>query len=75
MDSLDVPKKTFMSNHCNYYYDDMPFSLKNAKVIYQPLMDAIFSHHIGWNLEVYVDKIIMKTTEGRSHVADLEDVL
>lgn len=52
MDSLDAPKTTFMSNHGNYYNNVMPFNLKNVGATYQRLMDDVFSHQIGMNLEV-----------------------
>lgn len=44
MDPLDAPKIAFMLNQCNnYYYNVMPFRLKNVGTIYQQLMDAFFS--------------------------------
>lgn len=61
MDPLDALKKTFMSNHGNYYYNVMPFILKNIGTTYQQFMDVVFSHQIGRNLEVYVDDMIVKT--------------
>lgn len=75
MDPLNEPNTAFMLNHGNYYYNDMPFSLKNIGSIYQWLMDTDFSHQVGRNLEVYVDEIIVKTTEEHSRAADLKDVL
>lgn len=44
MNPIDAPKTTFMSNHGDYYYNAMPFSLKNANATYQRLMDVIFAH-------------------------------
>lgn len=38
-------------------------------------MNDVLSHHIGINLKVYVDEIIVKTIEGRNHAKNLEDVL
>lgn len=43
MDPLDVRKTTFTLNHCNYYYNIMPFNLKNIGATYQLLMDVIFA--------------------------------
>lgn len=74
MDLVDAPKITFISNHGNYY-NGMPFGLKNASVTYERLMDVVFSKQIGRNMEFYIDDIIVKTSEGRIHVADLEDIL
>lgn len=46
MDPFDVPKISFMSNHGNYYYDVMPFELKNVSSTYQMIMGIVFSKHI-----------------------------
>lgn len=35
MDPLHAPKATFMSNQGNYYYNVMPFDLKNAGATHQ----------------------------------------
>lgn len=37
------PKMTFTSNHGNYYYNAMPFRLKNIDATYHRLMDAMLS--------------------------------
>lgn len=44
-DPLHVLKTSFMSNHGTYYYNVMPFGLKNADATYQRLMDANFPLH------------------------------
>lgn len=75
MDPFDIPKTTFMSNHANYYYNVMPLGLKNVGTTYHRLMDAVFSHKMGSNLEVYIDDMIVNPVEGHSHALDLEDIL
>lgn len=75
MDAFDTPKTTFILNHGNYYHNVMPFDLKNADATYQWLMDVMFTHQIGRNLEVYIDNMIVKTIENLSHTKDLEDIL
>ena len=35
MDPMDTTKTFFMSNHDNYYYNVMPFKLKNIGATYQ----------------------------------------
>lgn len=75
VDHMDAPITSFMSNHEKYYYNVMPFCLKNASATYQWLMDATFVHLIGRNLEVCVDDIIFKTTKGHSRADDQEDIL
>ncbi|RDX84446.1 hypothetical protein CR513_34499, partial [Mucuna pruriens] len=57
---LDADKMTFMTDEPTYYYQVIPFSLKNAWATYQRLMDKVFAKHIGHNLEVYVDDMVVK---------------
>nr|KYP59744.1 Transposon Ty3-I Gag-Pol polyprotein [Cajanus cajan] len=51
----DEVHTSFISDHANYCYWVMPFSLKNAGATYQRLMDKVFHQQIGRNTEVYVD--------------------
>lgn len=61
MGLIDAPKMAFMSNHNNYYYNIMPFRIKNVGTTYQRLMDAVFFKKLRHNLEVYIDGMIVKT--------------
>ena len=53
----------------------MPFGLKNAGATYQRLMNHVLQDHIGKNVEVYVDDIIVKSQKSEQHVRDLEQIL
>lgn len=64
-----------MSNHGNYYYNVVPFGLKNANAIYKQLMDAVFSNNIWYNLDIHIDEMVVNTFEGGNHAIDLEDIL
>ncbi|KAK2397192.1 hypothetical protein QL285_058795 [Trifolium repens] len=75
MNPTDAPHTAFMTNTCNYFYNVMPFGLKNAGATYQRLMDRVFSEQIGKNLEVYIDDMVVKTTEKGEHDQDLSDIL
>ncbi|XP_045791855.1 uncharacterized protein LOC123886594 [Trifolium pratense] len=75
MNPIDACHTAFMSNTCNYFYNVMPFGLKNAGATYQRLMDRVFSEQIGKNLEVYIDDMVVKTPEGNRHDEDLLDIL
>lgn len=68
---LGVPKTSFISNHGNYYYNIMPFGLKNADVTYQRLVDAIFAHQIRRYLKAYIDDMLINKEEEQCHVDDL----
>ncbi|GAU40790.1 hypothetical protein TSUD_348870 [Trifolium subterraneum] len=65
----------FMSNTCNYFYNVMPFGLKNAGATYQRLMDRVFVEQIGKNLEVYIDDMGVKTQKEGEHDEDLDDIM
>lgn len=75
MDPLDASVNSFMSNNCNYFYEFLSFSLKNASATYQRLMYVIFSNNIGRNLEFYIDDMVMKTSEDGNHYSNLKDIL
>ena len=49
----------------------MPFELKNARATYQRLVNQMFSKQIGWNLEVYVDEMLVKSKTNVEHLDDL----
>jgi hypothetical protein len=75
MNPTDAPHTTFMTNTCNYFYNVMPFGLKNAGATCQRLMDRVFSEQISKNIEVYIDDMVVKTTESGTHDQDLSDIL
>ena len=52
----------------------MPFGLKNAEVTYQRLVNKMFQGQIGRNMEVYVDDMLVKSTESLDHIHDLHEV-
>ena len=51
----------------------MPFGLKNARATYQRLMNRMFSHQIGRNVEVYVDDMLVKSKEEANYLDDLKE--
>nr|KYP59443.1 Transposon Ty3-I Gag-Pol polyprotein [Cajanus cajan] len=65
---------SFITDHANYCYRVMPFGLKNAGATYQRLMDKVFHHQIGRNMEVYVDDMVVKTTSATDHASDLAEI-
>ena len=52
-----------------YYYEVMPFGQKNAGATYQRLVNQMFSKQIGRNMEVYVDDMLVKSREAKTHLA------
>nr|KYP31642.1 Transposon Ty3-I Gag-Pol polyprotein [Cajanus cajan] len=70
----DEDKTAFITDSANYCYRVMPFGLKNAGATYQRLMDKVFKNQIGKNLEVYVDDMVVKSDDLRTHKNDLAEV-
>ena len=68
----DQEKTAFMTDKANYYYNVMPFGLKNAGATYQRVMNRVFEDQIGRNIEVYIDDMIMKSKHPKDHIHDLE---
>ena len=51
----------------------MPFKLKNARTMYQKLMNKMFTHQIGRNVQVYVDNMLVKSLREDDHLGDLQE--
>ena len=51
----------------------MPFGLKNAGATYQRLVNHMFRPQIGWNVEVYVDDMLVKSQDEEIHLNDLQE--
>ena len=64
----------FVTNSGNYYYNVMPFGLKNARATYQRMMNKVFSNEIRDMLEVYMDHMIVKSRENTDHASHLRKV-
>jgi len=67
-------KIVFITEEKNYYYEVMPFGLKNTMATYQTLMDRVFSHLIGKSVEVYIDDMVVKSPTLAQHSKDLANV-
>ena len=39
----------------------MSFGLKNAGAMYQRLMNKMFAHQLGRNVQVYIDDMLVKS--------------
>jgi len=74
MHPADVDKTAFIGEASNYCYKVMPFGLKNAGATYQRLMDKILSPLIGRNVQVYVDDMVVTSTQPTDHSADLSEL-
>lgn len=70
----DEEKTAFKTKSANYCYQVKSFSLKNVGDTYQRLMDKIFKEYIQRNIEVYIDDMVVKSNESKSHAHDLEEI-
>ena len=52
----------------------MPFGLKNAGATYQRLVNKMFVQQFGWNMEVYVDNMLVKIKKENHHLNDLKEM-
>ena len=69
---FDREKTVFITLMANYCYKIMPSRLKNAGATYQRLMNTIFAIYIGTLMEVYIDDMLVKTTEDEKLLPNLE---
>ena len=73
LDEADQEKTLFVTSQGFFYYKVMPFGLKNADATYQRLMNKMFAHQIGRNVQVYVDDMLMKSQPEDDHLDDLKE--
>ena len=55
----DEEKTVFITNRGIFCYKVMSFGLKNAGATYQRLVNKIFIDHLGRNMEVYMDDMLV----------------
>ena len=68
----DMEKTSFITEWGTYCYRVMPFGLKNAGATYQRTATTIFHDMMHWDVEVYVDEMIVKSRDRADHLAALE---
>ena len=73
MDEEYQEKTSFVTSQGLYCYKVMPFGLKNIRATYQRLVNRMFSHQIGRNVEVYVDDMLVKSKDKANHLDDLKE--
>ena len=75
MEEADQEKTSFVTSQGLSCYKVMSFELKNARATYQRLMNKMFAHQIGRNVQVYVDNMLVKSLQEDDHLSDLEETL
>nr|GEY09238.1 reverse transcriptase domain-containing protein [Tanacetum cinerariifolium] len=69
----DEEKIAFHTGQRLYCYTKMPFGLKNAGATYQRLTDKAFKSQIVWNIEVYVDDLVVKSYTEAEMLRDINE--
>ena len=73
MKEEDQEKTSFITSQGLFCYKVMPFGLKNAKATYRRLMNKMFAHQLGRNVQVYVDDMLVKSVREDDHLNDLQE--
>ena len=68
---VDQEKISFITSQGLFCYKVMSFRLKNAGATYQRLVNHMFHPQIGWNLEVYMDDMLVKSLDEKKHLDNL----
>ena len=71
MDEVDQEKTSFITNQDLFCYKVMSFNLKNAGATYQRPVNHMFRPQIGWNVEVYVDYMLVNILDEEKHLDGL----
>ncbi|GAA0153684.1 hypothetical protein LIER_11860 [Lithospermum erythrorhizon] len=69
----DVKKITFVTECGIYCWKMMAFGLKNVGGTYQRMVNKLFSTEISWNMNIYVDDMLIKSREAEDHEANLKE--
>ena len=67
-------RTSFVTSQGLFCYKVMLFGLKNAGATYQRLMNKMFTHQIGRNIQVYVDDMLVKSLREKDHLNDLQEM-
>ena len=73
LDEANQEKTSFVTSQGLFYYKVLPFGLKDVGATYQRLMNKMFAHQIGRNIQVYVDDMLVKSIREDDHLDDLKE--
>ena len=73
MATEDEEYTAFVTDKGIYCYKVIPFDLKNIGITYKRLVNKIFKAQIGWNIEIYVDDMLVKSLQTSDYIQDLEE--
>ena len=73
MYSPDSEKTTFIIGDDIYYFNVIPFSLKNTRATYQCMVTRILRSLLGKTMEVYVNDMLVKSSIRSKYLAHLHE--
>ena len=73
MEEANQENTSFVTSQGLFCYKVMPFGLKNVRATYQRLINKMFAHQIGRNVQVYVDDMLVKNLREDDHLDDLRE--
>ena len=72
LNEADQEKTSFITSQ-GFCYKVMLFGLKNTGAMYQRLMNRMFAHQIGRNVQVYKDNMLVESIREDDHLSDLQE--
>ena len=73
MNEDNQERTSFVTSQGLFCYKVMPFGLNNAGVMYHRLINKMFTHQIGRNVQVYIDDMLVKSLYENDHLDDLQE--
>ena len=73
MNEDNQERTSFVTSQGLFCYKVMSFGLKNVGAMYQRLMNKMFTHQIGRNVQVYVDDRLVNSLHENDHLDDLQE--
>jgi hypothetical protein len=69
----DEGKTTFITSFGIFCYTKIEFRLKNGEATYQKCVHTVLEGRIGWNVEAYIDDIVVKSEKCGDLLDDLKE--
>jgi hypothetical protein len=69
----DEEKIAFITSFGIFCYTKMAFGLKNRGATYQKCIHTVLEGQIGWNIEAYIDDIVVKSEKRGDLLDDLKE--
>ena len=71
MAESDQAAMAFITPYGPFYFNTMPFGIKNAGATYQRMIQTCLETQLGKTVEAYVDDVVIKTRNLESLIDDV----